>query len=153
MLDRMTATLMVLLVGVVVLGVLDRFILGLGLTWTEELARFLLVWLSMVAAIVAMRRSAHFRIEILTAKLGPGYLKGVALICILICLVIAWSGLQLALKFHTQISPALGLPMSAVYAAIPVAFLGMAISLALDMGAPRGADDERIGGTSRTDGS
>lgn len=133
MLEKLCALMLVLLVGVVAIGVLDRFLLGLGLAWTEELARFILVWLSMLAAVYAMKSEAHFRIRVLISQVGALYARAVSFVCIALCLITAWFGAQLALKFHIQTSPALGLPMSVVYASVPVAFLGMALFLAFDL--------------------
>lgn len=124
---------MALLAGVVVitiLGVLDRFVLGLGLAWTEELARFLLVWTSFIAAAVATRHGAHFRVDFLSRRLGRKGTQAIALVCLAISLAICGYGLRLAIFFNSQSSPALGLPMSVVYASAPVSFALISFYLA-----------------------
>jgi len=128
-LDKIACLLLFGLVTVTTIGFLDRFLLHVGMSWTEELARFTMVWLSLIAAVTAMQRNAHFRIQALIERLGRGYSTLIAGICIAISLGMAWYGLNLALKFHTQTSPALGISMFWIYVAVPVAFVGMAIYL------------------------
>jgi TRAP-type C4-dicarboxylate transport system permease small subunit len=130
-------SLLVLLVVVTTLGVLDRFVLGMGLVWTEELARYLLLWTSFLAAIVATRRSQHFKVEFLSSALGPIYARLVVVISLAICLVAVWYGVQFAWFFRSQTSPALGISMTWVYACAPVGFAGMAIYLVRDLLAPQ----------------
>jgi TRAP-type C4-dicarboxylate transport system permease small subunit len=108
------------LIAVTLLGVADRFILGLGLVWTEELARYTLIWTSLLAAAVAAGRHAHFRVDVMTAMFGPVYRALIALAAAAICLVAAWYGAQFAWMFRGQHSPALGLSMAWIYAAGPL---------------------------------
>lgn len=124
---------MALLIGVVivtVIGVLDRFVLGFGLAWTEELARFLLVWTSFAAAAVATRHGSHFKVEFISRRFGRIGAQAIALLCLTVSLAVWWYGLQLTIFFHGQTSPALGLPMSVVYASVPVSFTLISFYLA-----------------------
>jgi TRAP-type C4-dicarboxylate transport system permease small subunit len=130
---------MVIMVLTTALGVVDRFLLGLGLSWTEELSRFLLIWASLLSAVVATKRSEHFRVEVVASRLGPLYARAIAVFSLAVCLTAVWYGTQLAFFFRNQLSPALGIPMSFVYAAAPVGFLGMGVYIARDLIAPRRA--------------
>ena len=56
----------------------------------------------------------------------------IRLVCFLFLLGVVGYGLQLTIVFHPQRSPALGLPMSVVYAAVPVSGILMLGSLARD---------------------
>ena len=54
---------------IVAVQVFFRYVLNQSLFWSEELARYLLVWLSFLGASVAYRRKAHPGIDILQAKM------------------------------------------------------------------------------------
>lgn len=129
-LDVAAMALLTGVVAVTVVGVLDRFLLGFGLAWTEELARFLLVWTSFVAAAVATRHGHHFKVEFISRRFGKAGAQAIALLCLLISLAVCWYGLRLTIFFNSQTSPALGLPMSVVYASVPVSFAMISFYLA-----------------------
>jgi TRAP-type transport system small permease protein len=120
MLEAITiATLFVMFVSILV-GVIDRFILGVGLPWPEELARFLLVWGSLLAAAVAAKRSQHFQLTLLIRRFGVAGAVIVDVISIAALAIVVLYGVQFAWIFRVQTSPALGIAMTWVYAAVPV---------------------------------
>lgn len=101
-----------------------------ALTWSEELDRYLLVWISFLAAAAVFKRGSHVAITMLPDKLPPVAGKVLRVISNLICLVlflicfrygIVYMGLQ-----ASQVSPALHVPMKYIYLSIPVGF-GMMI--------------------------
>jgi TRAP-type C4-dicarboxylate transport system permease small subunit len=109
---------------VVFLQVLFRYVLGLPLFWTEEFARYCLVWASLLGAAVATKRGQHiavtFVMERLPARLRR-FFRLVALISVAAILgIIMWGGIQLVMVTRAQISPALRIPMAIPYAAVPV---------------------------------
>lgn len=63
------ATLMALMVVDVTWQVVSRFILSNPSSFSEELARFLLIWIGFLGAAYAYRRHAHLGLDILTANL------------------------------------------------------------------------------------
>ena len=120
MLEAITiATLFVMFASILV-GVMDRFVLGLGLPWPEELARFLLVWGSLLAAAVAAKRSQHFQLTFLLRRFGVAGATIIDAMSIAALAIVVAYGIQFAWIFRMQTSPALGLAMSWVYAAAPV---------------------------------
>jgi TRAP-type transport system small permease protein len=46
-----------------------RYILEAPLTWSEEILRFLFVWLSFLGATIVFRRGGHFRLDFLVHKI------------------------------------------------------------------------------------
>ena len=66
-LDRSLELLVMVVVAVLVVDVLwqvfTRFILKNPSTWTEELAVFMLIWVSLLGAAVALNRGAHLGID------------------------------------------------------------------------------------------
>jgi TRAP-type C4-dicarboxylate transport system permease small subunit len=113
------ASLAVMFVSILI-GVVDRFVLGIGLPWPEELARFLLVWGSLLSAAIAAKHKAHFQLTVVIRHLGVGGAVVVDAIAICALLLVVGYGIQFAWIFRVQTSPALGISMSWVYAAAPV---------------------------------
>jgi tripartite ATP-independent transporter DctM subunit len=61
-------TLEVLVLGA---GVIARYGLGRPLTWSDEFASMVFLWLAMLGAVLALRRNEHMRLAALSAKLRP----------------------------------------------------------------------------------
>lgn len=109
---------------VVAVQVFFRYVLNHSLFWSEELARFLLVWLTFLGASAAYHRRAHPGIDTLS-RLLPARLKKAAVICVhlasltLFAVMIIY-GCQFSWFVRLQISPALHLPKWIVYSMVPV---------------------------------
>lgn len=118
------ATCMVAMVGAIFVQVAFRFLLGDALTWAEEVARFSFVWLVFVGASCALHGHAHLGITTLlrlTRGRARAIAKIVACLCVVALLVILLQyGYRLSVRTMRQTSPALGLTMGYVYAAIPI---------------------------------
>ena len=110
--------------AVVAVQVFFRYVLNQSLFWSEELARFQLVWLTFLGAAVAYRRGAHPGIDALHARLPPAWRRATTVLvhgvsAALFAVMIVY-GAQFAYFVRNQISPALGLPKWIVFAVIPV---------------------------------
>ena len=109
---------------VVFLQVLFRYVLHLPLFWTEELARYCLVWASLLGAAVALKRGEHIAVTFFLdtfPKKPARALRMVAQISVILMLtVMAWGGIKLVLVTSAQISPALRISMAVPYFALPV---------------------------------
>lgn len=118
-----------LLAMTLTLQVVCRYLLGAALTWSEEFARYGLVWITFLGGSVAVKKGAHMGVEALVNALSPKVRKIVqlfTLLCVMGFLVIATiKGGQLALFNMKQHSPAMGVPMGLVYFAIPTGCLIM----------------------------
>ena len=93
--EAWTLLLLVLMVLLVSLGVFYRYVLNSSLSWYDEFASFLLVWLTFYGAVVASYRRRHIGFEIVVDRLTPGARKIVELIaesCVL--------GFQAVLFYH-----------------------------------------------------
>jgi TRAP-type C4-dicarboxylate transport system permease small subunit len=111
---------LLMMVVTTLIGVVDRFVVGSGQPWPEESARFALIWTSLLASAVAAKHGQHYRLSFIYDKLGRHAAVALDLLCIAALVVVCWYGIALVRIFNGQISPALGLPMSYVYAAVPV---------------------------------
>jgi TRAP-type C4-dicarboxylate transport system permease small subunit len=128
-------TLVAALIGVVFLGILDRFMLLIGWSWPEELARFILTWLAFVAFSLCVQKSMHYKVEYLIGKIAHRksavYLELIVLfVCISIIFIVGIKGLFFALDARNQIAAALRIPMSFIYSVIPISCILMLFFLA-----------------------
>ena len=135
-LDRVLGWVLAAIMGVSVVNVLwqvlTRFVLASPSSYTEELARYLLIWIGLLGAAYASGRHLHLAIDLLPSRLvGRPHTLVVVIIqgCvgafavgILVIGGIRLVGLTLSLG---QTSAALGIPIGYVYLALPVSGLVM----------------------------
>ena len=71
---------MVAMVAVVTVGVFFRYVLDASLSWYDEFASYLLVWLSFYGAVVATYRNRHISFDTLAERMGSAGRRAMALI-------------------------------------------------------------------------
>jgi TRAP-type transport system small permease protein len=79
---------MVLMVVLVFGNVFMRYALNSGFTISEELSRWLFVWMTFLGAVVALRDNGHLGTDMLVGRLGPAGKKicmGLSLALMLFC--------------------------------------------------------------------
>jgi len=126
-LNFMVMLAVALLVIDVVLGVSTRYLLGDQVKWTEELARFLLIWVVLLGGAVAFGTKGHLGVDYFVSKFHPEAKKMMEVVVHLIVLFFAitifiYGGSQVvrdALQME-QTTPALHWMMGYVYLALPV---------------------------------
>lgn len=103
-----------------------RYAFSSGFEWSEELGRYVTVFLTFLGASVGVKRGAHFSVDALLQALparSAHLLKAAAnLLCAILFAVVVWYGWLHASKlrqFGVQ-SAALRIPMWVPYAPIPV---------------------------------
>ena len=87
----MLAAMVVLVFG----NVFMRYALNSGFTISEELSRWLFVWLTFLGAVAALRDNAHLGTDMLVGKLGPlgkRICMGLSLVLMLYCLWLVFKG-------------------------------------------------------------
>lgn len=118
--------LLVAMLGLVVLQVVSRYVFSTPFGWTEELARFVLVWLTFVSAGFVMARRIHITVDLVASRLGRRgvlVMDGLALSTVAaVAATMAWAGLEFARGAARLAAPATSLPMSTVYGAAVVGF-------------------------------
>ncbi|MGE4298046.1 MAG: TRAP transporter small permease [Desulfovibrionaceae bacterium] len=67
--ERACALLVAATVAVVWFGIVERYLLALGMTWTEELARYLMIWAALLAVPCCTHRREHIGLDMLFCKL------------------------------------------------------------------------------------
>jgi len=131
LLDNILSKIVVFIMALMVLNVLwqvfSRFILNSPSSFTEEFARYLLIWLGILGASYATGQKLHLAIDILPTKLKGSrklYLDIIIELCILIfsftVMVIGGARLMLITFDLNQISAALQIPLGYVYVVIPI---------------------------------
>ncbi len=126
-LETLTAAAMALLVIVVAWQVITRFILNNPSSWTEELAIYMMIWVGLLGAAVALNRKAHLGIDYFVGKLKIKfrlYVELLVYLCIaafaILVLLIGGYNIVTFYLSEPQLSPALGINVAYVYLAIPI---------------------------------
>jgi len=92
--------------------------------WTEELSRFMFIWMIMIGAMIAVREGTHFEVDV-WPQFGPrpqALLRIVGGLGVLaFALVFAWWGIQFVRFGWDQTSELADLPMPFIFLAWPVA--------------------------------
>ncbi len=116
LLTFITATAMGVIVLLVFVNVAMRYILNTGLTWSEEVAVNLFVWVIFLGAILAGLEGLHIKVDLLTSKLPKGAQKVclvVSSLCVLFAMgVLIVGGVGVVEVTDSNISSATGLPFS-----------------------------------------
>lgn len=123
--------LMILLVfGNVVL----RYAFNSGLVSSEELSRFLFMWLTLLGALLVMRENAHLGMSLVVRRLGVRGQRasrfisdGIALVC---CGLLAHGTWSLVIIAMDERSPVTRIPMGIVYLSLLICSVGMSLMLA-----------------------
>lgn len=126
-------TLLAVMTAIVFLQVVYRYVLAEPLYWSEELARYLFVWLSILGAALGLRKRGHFGLDFFHRMLPQ---KGRRLLHLLIhllmgsvILVVLIQGVTLVQATVLQKSPAMGISMGWAYACLPVGAALMTVHL------------------------
>jgi len=95
LLSYLIAAALALMVVLVFGNVFMRYAFNSGFTLSEELSRWLFVWLTFMGAVVALRSKSHLGTDMLVGKLGPFGKKlcmGLSLMLMLYCLWLLFKG-------------------------------------------------------------
>ncbi|MDR2528500.1 MAG: TRAP transporter small permease [Synergistaceae bacterium] len=122
--NYLLAFFMAAIVVIVFLQVVFRQ-LGQSLSWSEELARYLLVWITLIGASQGVKRASHVGVEAFALLLPPKARKAVDIVASALCLLF-WALIEyhslsiLRLQIaNNQLSPAMRVPIWMAYAALP----------------------------------
>lgn len=133
LLGRVEAWLLAALVAVITvvtfLQVFTRYVTEDPLIWTEEVARYLFVWITLIGGAAAVRTNGHFGLDILR-RMFPALRIPLGAITMLVVLVffalLFYTGILETRQAATQMSPALQVTMHWAFLAIPI---GAALAL------------------------
>ena len=122
--ERSLAVMGLTMALVVIVQVFCRYALNASLFWSEELARYLLVWLSFLGATAAYQRRVHPSVDVLTGRLSARWRKRVGILVYLFSFILfavmVYHGTAFAYFVRLQISPALAIPKWIIFSVIPL---------------------------------
>jgi len=127
-LGKITLFIVIILTGILVItvltGVFFRYIIRDSLSWTEELARYLMIWAALLAVSVGIKDKEHVGIQLLIKQFPPIITKLITFVVYVITIVfltvLTFKGYQVAVKAQNQLSLALNISMFWPLMSIPV---------------------------------
>jgi len=115
-------------------NVVLRYTTDRSLLWVEETSRYLMIWLTFLGAGLVLRYGGHIGIDTLQDAL-PRHAAAIrgAIFCLLFFFfaTMVWLGVRYALLTWGQTTPVLGVPIGAVYLAMPIGFALLIVHLLL----------------------
>jgi TRAP-type C4-dicarboxylate transport system permease small subunit len=131
-LEILLIVLMIALVLDVVWQVAARYLVKSPSSFTDELARFLLIWVGLFGSAYALGKKRHLAIDILPSKLEGkrkalllNFINILVIAFVISVLIIGGTRLVYITLSLNQISPALGIPLGYVYLSLPLSGLFM----------------------------
>ena len=129
--DKILGNALALIMGIMVLNVLwqvfTRFVIGTPSSFTDELARYLMIWVGVLGAAYISGKKMHVAIDLIPKKLNnEGQIKLKTFVNILIIVfcfgALIVGGIRLVYITYTleQYSAALQIPLALVYLVIPI---------------------------------
>ena len=142
-LSRILEVIMVIIlttmVSLVFGNVVARYVFNSAITWAEEVARFLFVWLTFVGASFGLLKGLHLGMDMLVTRLQPRTRNVVEFVNTIITLAFlgVWmvGGVHLIQANMDYMSPATGFSMGLVYMIGPLAAVLMGIETIRRLGA------------------
>ena len=109
---------------VVALGVFFRFVLNNSLPWTEEVAKFVMVWLAFIGAPVVLKEGGHIAIDFIPARLpvrlGHALLLVIQIVVMVVLAVLVYQGWALAWNALPQVAATVEVSLFYIFLAVPI---------------------------------
>lgn len=151
LLSAVMAVALFIMVVLVFGNVVLRYAFNSGITVSEELGRWLFVWVTFMGAVVALREHAHLGTDALVARLPPLGKKVCLVVGHLIMIYICWlvyQGSMAQVKINMEVlAPSSQLPLAIVYFAGVFFAISGGVMLLLDLWllfTGRVADDQLV---------
>ncbi|MCV0352305.1 MAG: TRAP transporter small permease [Nitratireductor sp.] len=130
---------LVLLLGamavIVFANVSLRYLTNFSITWSEEVARYLMIWMTFIGAGLALRTGGHVAISNFQEMLGKYGQRAVRILILLLLLaffsLMIWMGLDYMERARFQLTPATRISFRYIYAAMPIGFSLLIVHLLL----------------------
>jgi TRAP-type transport system small permease protein len=123
--EALVASILTAMLATIILQVTARYVINLPLAWTEELARYLFIWLIFIGSSQAMRWGNHIAIGMIADRLPDMIARISALLmhlliaAFLITLIVM--GWRIVMTVAPVLSVALKMPLMIVYLPLPIA--------------------------------
>ncbi|MCL2000393.1 MAG: TRAP transporter small permease [Planctomycetes bacterium] len=119
--------------------VVNRNLIGAGISWFDELARYNMIYLALLGTEIGLRDGSQVAITMVVDKFGGKFRQALEILAMLVIvvfsIVVAWSSLFLLEKqiLNYQVSIGLGIPMVIPSAILPITFLIIACTQGIRM--------------------
>ena len=124
--------------GMVLLNVVLRYVFNSGINFSEEMSRYLFVWLTFIGAVLTFGENAHLGMETVVRRFGRrGRLICMALtnVIVLICAAVMFWGTALQHDINaSMVAPVVGIPMIWVFGVGYFTALGIGVIAAARLG-------------------
>lgn len=129
--DKILGSALIVIMAMMVLNVLwqvfTRFVVGTPSSFTDELARYLMIWVGILGAAYAAGQDMHVAIDVLPQKLKKTtqmklsiMVKLIIALFALVAMIVGGGKLVYITYVLDQLSPALQIPLAYVYLVIPI---------------------------------
>lgn len=133
--ERVCVVLLVVLVLDVWLGVLARYVIPLPLTFTEELARYLMIWMALLAVSSGIAYREHIGVEFVFTRLPSGVRRVLAVsfdvIAFAFFFALFWYGLAFAERGFSRLTMIYAMPKGYPFSGVPLAAFVACVQLLL----------------------
>ncbi len=133
--ERVCVALLLVLVLDVWLGVLVRYVIPLPLTFTEELARYLMIWMALLAVSSGIAYREHIGVEFVFARLPASMRRWLAVafdvIGFAFFFALFWYGLAFAEKGFSRLTMIYAIPKGYAFSGVPLAAFVACVQLFL----------------------
>lgn len=133
------AVMLAVMSVVVFLQVIFRFVIKASLPWSEELSRYLLVYITYFGCAYGIKTGAHLGVEAFVLILPKTVQKAINVLVqiggLVVCVLILKFGADIVFSQMQsgQLSPAMRLPMWTIYSAIPIGMAFCVIRYAIEI--------------------
>lgn len=129
-------TMVPIMTAIIFMQVILRYVFLSPLTWPEELARYILIWISCLGSAYAVRKGLHISVVFIKNKL-PQPIMAVTTIVVHLLVICFFTfgviqGFQLSFSQWIELTAALRLPMTYPTLAVPIGF-GIMIMFSLEL--------------------
>ena len=135
--ERVCAALVAGTVVIVWFGIVERYVFAMGMIWTEELARYVMIWAALLAVPCCAYRREHIAVDLVFCRLPqslqkPGrlVLDGLGLLFFLFMFVY---GLDMVEQGRTEYASIFGMTMVVPFMSVLVSSLLTMIQIAVTM--------------------
>lgn len=112
-----------------------RYLTNYSITWSEEVGRYLMIWVTFLGAGLVLRFGGHVAIanvQEMAPKPVQRLLRSAIVVLLLAFFsIMVWMGYEYMARMQFQLTPATRVPFSYIYAAMPIGFILLIVHLLL----------------------
>jgi C4-dicarboxylate transporter DctQ subunit len=132
--QKIVTAIFIIMTALYFIQIAARYLFNTGISWSEELVVFLMVWLTYLGATVLAKEDGHISMTILedvfpASKKFLSFLKYIAMI--VYCGFVSYFSVAALQVAKMQVSTAMQIPMNIIYLAIPLSMILMILHILL----------------------